>query len=473
MKVRSLCLSLVAALSIACGPHPVPPIQPPTPPTPTVRTIAVVVADTTNRAIVGAAVTLDDTVPPGPHSGTTNGDAYVAFDGVNRTLGPAAVHVRATGCTPYDMPVTLSTGAAADNQTIRIGTLPSVSRALGNAPDILLPPINCVPPLPPVPTRDAILSASESFQGLTVVTAQYGTLAWWEVPITSLNAADRQAVYAAKHAAGDRLISISVSWNYCGVNYGFCYPVPGRDLSKDLPALRALVLEAIQNGFYVALHMAGDGMSAPKNPDGSYPYNDPVGWTYGYEWLMESTPSIVASMQQSPDLTGYMIFLPGFDGVVPGWPEPSYTYPGKLDQWLLLARRSLGAGGYVGVELSAGYAHWGGEGRNYTSLAGQALDIVFQEFGIGNPGQPGDNPDQVWQIAARELGPLYNRPPEQPAWDDPPPTACYLCVGTPRGPFYVNAFEYDTYLWVRARITAAQVQVDRAYMRARGYKIVG
>jgi hypothetical protein len=269
--------------------------------------------------------------------------------------------------------------------------------------------------------------------------------------------------YAAKHAAGDTHIIIPLSWNYAG-DGGYSYPVPGKDLSGDLPTFRALVQEAIQNGFYVMAFLAGDGES---NPAGGY--NDPVGWTYGFAWLMQKLPSIVSALQQPSDLTPWVILVPGWDGVAPGWSADAsipnsgiYHYPSELDNYLLAARALVGSNGYLGVELAAGYCHWGGGSANYSSPAGQALDIILQEF----PGPP--TGDQVWQIGGRELGPRYVRPADQPPGDDPSPPF-YLGGGTPRGPFTAIAFEYDEYRWVRGGVSASQIQTEQAYLRAVGY----
>lgn len=88
--------------------------------------------------------------------------------------------------------------------------------------------------------------------------------------------------------------------------------------------------------------------------------------------------------------------------------------------------------------------------------------MVLQEF----PGPP--TGDQVWQVAARELGPSYVRPPDQPSGDDPNPPY-YLAGGTPRGPWFAVAFEYDEYRWVRNLVTATQNQQERQYLAALGY----
>ena len=75
------------------------------------------------------------------------------------------------------------------------------------------------------------------------------------------------------------------------------------------------------------------------------------------------------------------------------------------------------------------------------------------------------------RAAARELGASYVRPSDQPSGDDPSPPA-YLTGGTPRGPFFPVAFEYDEYRWVRGQVAAGDVQQEQAYLKALGYPSV-
>lgn len=304
-------------------------------------------------------------------------------------------------------------------------------------------------PAHPLPTRDEVLSVKLTFQGLTVTLPTYGTIPWFEPAISSLDAASRQIVYQAKHAAHDSHLAIAISWAYMN-DGGYSYPVGGKDLTGDLPTFRALVAEVIANGFFPVLFLAGDG----ESPSGGG-YDDPNGWTYGYQWLAAHLPQIVASLQQPVDLTPYCILVPGWDGVTPGW------QPAQIDAYLVQAR-SLLPRGYLGLEIAAGAADWGSGAGNYTSAAGQSLDLVLQEF----PGPP--TGDAVWQIAARELGPAYVRPSDEPAGDDPNPPF-YLAGGTPRGPWYAVAYEFDEYRWVRGLVTAAQIQQERQYLGTLGY----
>lgn len=291
-----------------------------------------------------------------------------------------------------------------------------------------------------------------SFQGLTVNLSEpaHQPLQWWDVALTSLSDNDRRLVYAAKRAAGDTHVHLAISWNYEN-DGGFSYPIAGRDLAVMLPAFRNYVEEAIRQGFYVLIMCAGDGEGAGPG------HNDPVGWTYGKTWLVANFARIYKSLA---DLSPYIIWVPGFDGVVPGWQPPQ-----SVDPVLLYMRSVIGSTGYLGLELSAGYASWGDGGSNWNSPAGAAVDVILCEF----PGPP--TGDQVWQIAGRLLGPAYRRPSDQPAWDDPNPPY-YLIKGTPRGPYSVVAFEYDLFRWVRKAVTHEQIVKEREYLKSLGFRNV-
>ncbi|MBS2030233.1 MAG: hypothetical protein JST54_20185 [Deltaproteobacteria bacterium] len=383
----------------------------------------------------------------------------------NTTFGTNRIFMDASACvapgSSYTFTATLTAPSTPGTYTMQWQMLQDQVQWFGATTPVVNISVNA-PSLPAPPRRDQVGAVQLTFQGLSVTLPDYGTIPWFEPAITSISPSDRQLVYAAKHAAGDTHLIMALSWNYAG-DQGYAYPIQGNDLSGDLPAFRALVKEAIENGFIVMVFLAGDGES---NPAGGY--NDPVGWTYGYSWLMQNLASIVGVLQESPDLTPYILFVPGWDGVVPGWaPDASnpssgtYVYPAELDLYLQQARALL-PNGYLGVELAAGYAHWGGSAANYTSAAGQDLDVILQEF----PGPP--TGDQVWQIAGRELGPAYVRPSDQPSGDDPSPPY-YLQGGTPRGPFFPIAFEYDAYRWVRGDVSASDIATEKAYLLGVGY----
>jgi len=306
------------------------------------------------------------------------------------------------------------------------------------------------PPAPtpdPIPTytRDQVCRVRTSFQGLTVHTSQYGDLPWFEPAISSLSPEDREAVYAAKHAAGDTHLGIAVSWRYAEAHQAYEH-VPGRDLSNDLPTLRALVEDAIRHGFIVTLHLAGDGQSTASG------YNDPVGWTYGHQWLMAHLAEIIAAMDGVNDA---ILYVPGYDGVFYGWtPDQVIAFGQKFRQLL--------PNGYLAIEHNIGHIPVGNGAGDWAGPL-QTYDVVLSEF---------DWPlhkDSTWQIAGRLLGPTYHRPSDQPAGDDPTPP-WYLKAGTPRGKYYAIAYEYGEYQWVRGQASAADLKRAADYLRAMGYE---
>lgn len=304
------------------------------------------------------------------------------------------------------------------------------------------------------PTRETLCAVKHTFQGLTVPTVQYGTLRWFSPVLGWLDRPeDRQAAYAAHLAAGDTHVNLAVSSQYDEPWQQYA-GIPGRDFSKDLPLLKARIEEARDAGFMTLLMCAGDGEGAGPG------YNDPIGKTYGKQWLFDNFQRIWDGLG---DVTPWVIACPGYDGVVPGWQPPH-----SVDPVLLEMRRVINAsaGGGIALELAAGYASWGDGGANWESEAGKAVDTVLSEL----PEPLEYNWNQVWQIVAR-LNRPYIRPPNQPAHDDPNPPF-YLHGGTPRGPFYYSAFEFDTYSWVR-KMTLPEVEAHRAYLYALGCSLVG
>lgn len=310
--------------------------------------------------------------------------------------------------------------------------------------------LGLVQPLPPVPNREQVCRVHTTFQGLTVATAQFGSLPWFGAALSWLTPQDRQAVYAAKRAAGDTHCELVLSGSYTEPGQAY-QNIPGRDLSSDLSALVALVDEIVRAGFTPMLFLAGDGQS---NPAGGY--NDPVGQTYGHQWLMAHLSAVTESLG---DLCAYVLFLPGFDGIFYGWDPAQVAAFG-------VRFRELLPNGYLGIEFNTGHLPVGnGPGDYAPGGPMQAYDVIVCEF---------DRPltqDSTWQIAARLLGPAYRRPAEEPAGDDPTPPF-YLKDGTPRGPYFTVAYEYDTYYWVRG-LPASEVDASRAYLRAIGFSEVG
>jgi len=302
-------------------------------------------------------------------------------------------------------------------------------------------------PLPQIPSRARVCGVKETFQGLTVDTEQYGHIPWFEAAYVSLNDKDRAQARQVKRGAEDTHLELALAWNY--QEPGYSYPVPGRDLTGDLPTYRALVEEVIRDGFIPVLRLAGDG-TAP----------DPQGWTKGHDWLMANLEAILTALREPVDLLPYCLITPGYDGVFYGWsPDQVRAFLSKL--------RSLAPACHIGLEFSAGICHLGNGTADYTDPNGlQQLDVVMGEY----DGPP--NTDKLWQVSARWLGPAYRRPPDQPTGDDVSPPY-YLGAGTPRGPFYAIGLEWREYDWVRGHVDLGTLELERRYIQTCGYEHVG
>ena len=309
------------------------------------------------------------------------------------------------------------------------------------------------------PTRDQVCKVAIPFQGFTFQSQEFGAIPMFGPETSTLNDVDLSAYFAYIKSIGFTHCEFAISWQYDETTYQ--YPVPGRDLSNNLPELNRRIRIAVQNGLYVGLFLAGDGLSAPPNPDGSYPYNDPQGWTYGFQWLMANLARIIAGLQtDNVDLTKWMFFSPGYDGVFYGWSPAQVTAFSQLF-------RSILPNGYLAIEFNTGHIPVGNGPADYAANGAMVdYDIILGEF--DNWPTTGD---PTWQIAARLLGPLYKRPSDQPSGDDPHPPN-YLIYPSSRGPYYPIPYEYATYPWVRSELTAAQVAAGRTYYSNLGYPTV-
>lgn len=324
------------------------------------------------------------------------------------------------------------------------------------------------PSFPDKPTRDEVCALQTSFQFLYIDTEQYGRIPSYDVAISSLNPADRQRQYAAKKAAGDTHCLICLSWNYQETTYS--YPVPGRDLSKDLNTFCDLVAEIRQNGFIPVLELAGDGDSVMKDGKPTGEYNDPAGWTYGREWLMEKLPEILSALHNYPtaNLIEHCLISPGFDGIFYGWTDPN----GVEDYGKFV--RAIEPNAYLKIEHSAGNIPLGEGGTDYLPGGRMMLfDVLASEFAVWPT-----TGDTIWQIGARLLGPDYVRPSDQPPDDDPGSPfdygnpKFYVQFDTPRGPIYRIAFEPGTYGFVRGWYTDADAINCGQYYKRVGWKYI-
>lgn len=300
--------------------------------------------------------------------------------------------------------------------------------------------------------RDRVCAVKATWQGLVVVTKAFGALPWTDGLLTVLSAEDRQEAYRVKRLAGDTHFSLPLAWKYDAPD--LAYHIAGQDFTQDLPAFRTLCREVLTEGFYLDLRLPGDGESPDYQGGGDKDPNNP----YGRGWLMANFPRIYEALA---DLAPWIVWCPGYDGVWYGWDGPE-----KVREWWRLARRVIGPKGHLGQMFRMGVCHLGDGGETFTSEAGQCLDVIYQEF----PWPWGSDMQAIWQVSQRLLGPAYRAPDDQL---DYVPSPFYLERGTPRGPFFAVAQEYDTYGWVRAKLSASAVMDHRRYLTRLGYTLVG
>lgn len=350
--------------------------------------------------------------------------------------------------------------------------------------------------LPPKPARGQVCAVQVSLAGLTYTTQQYGSFPAWFYG--KLNASDRLGARAVHRAAGDTHITIPISEAY--KEPGTLWPADladGYDYTQDLATFRAILTETIQAGFFIDVPLAGDGLGAGPG------YNDPVGRTYGYQWLMSNLQRILSSLQglsgEGPDLTPYIIFRPGWDAVFYGWGDPPATRlarPTRLRHMHARLRevgmtlpkpsqaeldsqqqrvkdfgvlfRQLLPNGYLAIEHTPGNIPCGEGGGDYAPGGlMRTYDTIMSEYNTVHE-------DSCWQVVGRMVSP-YNRPADQPAGDDPHPPF-YLAPGNERGPYYYVAFEPTKggiYEWCRGRCTVQDVTNTRTYLRELGCAYTG
>lgn len=424
-----LCLAAwFAACASMLAPKPQPvPIPTPVPPAVAQHSVAVVVA-ADGRPLAGARCAGE------AQEGVTNQDGYVLFP-------PFDAGERTIGC---DAPGFDAIWITFQND--------GVENPATGYPNIRVALKRIVQPLPPVPSRDELATAQLTFQGLTLDCGDEYTGPAPDPFLDVLSPACRQRFYAMKRAAGDKAIAIALAhaYNEPGVHPKLS---EGKDWTKDWPGFRAFLQEVIGAGFYVQLHLAGDG-DCP-NTGG---YCDTVGWTYGYQWLIDNLPTIVREVGAYGD---YIRWGPGFDGVFYGW-EPSAEKVPTFARVL----RSLKPNAVIFLEFNWGHIPIGEGGDDYKPGGRmQDYDLILAEIA------PGLNDDTFYQIVAR-LVPRYTRPPDQPVGDDPNPPY-YLGTPNPRGPWFFNCFEWNLYGWVRSQVSSDQIQRDRQRLRAAGCSIVG
>lgn len=297
--------------------------------------------------------------------------------------------------------------------------------------------------LPLVPTRDQLCNVKESFNSLFVDTPTYGRIAWWETISWFPNYADRKAAYEAKHKNGDTHIILDLSGSYREIPGEYNHV--GADYSQNLSALVSLAREVLREGFLIDMRLAGDGQGSGPG------YNDPVGMTYGHDWLMENLDRIMDAFEP---IYRYIVWTPGYDGVFYGWtPEQCVAYGRKI--------RARWPDAAIGIEFNTGHIPFGEGDADY--LPGgrmQDFDVIYFE---GDPYFY--HGPTTWQIVGRMVSP-YVRPTDQTAEDPTPPF--YLHGQSPRGKWYFNIFEVLTYRHVRGEVSAEEYAAYYEYFKAMG-----
>lgn len=459
--MRRLGLLLAAlALTSAC----VHPSINTTPVAPAVRPIAV----NFTQPITSVNVWFDGSgiLTPQNFSATTGRVGFPDFPATG--ANPSNVHIRADGYQPYDCVTSIPDGSYDFFVGVTVGVAGYgqgwfVGANGSTCPSSLTP---IAPPFPQPATRDAILKMCMSFQGLNVQTS-FGNEPYFEASLAWHDQlADRQAIYAAKHASrnafcpnGDTHAMIFVPWGHplydeAGQFYT-ADKFPAIDWTNNSTAMDpkfiALVTEVIQNGFIPVIVGAED-----------------LGWVTP-ALANHQVSRFVSALQTAPvgDLTKYVSLMPGFDGVFYGWANDQTSIPG----WASSIRTTCPLCNIV-IEHQTGHIPLGEGPSDWTSGgAMQVYDALYSEF---NDDQFDDT---VWQIGARTLGLVskggtYVRPAGQPSGDDPNPPY-YIPNPNPRGKIYVCAMEFGTYGWVRRQYDNVHVAGQRAYFQNIGYSCGG
>ena len=404
------------------------PIQPlPPPPGPQPWTLQVTVRGANSELLTNATGSVA--------MGEPNVAPVACLNGGSGTLGRLACFMPATSSDTWGGTLTVSA-------PLYVTSTVQLIQPDENQPDIYL---TLKPVLPAPPSRSAALGLRLTFQGLSVTTAQYGTLTWFEPFLGALSAlSDRQAVYAAKHGAGDTHAIIECFTHTQPVYNEAPYQgIIQQSCEQNQGAFLALVEEIIQNGFIPVIAYDGD--------DGDNAVD-------GYPNAARQAPILAALLAGNADgdLNPYVVYARLWDSVFYGSSPANITAFGSLF-------RSILPNGYLAIEFNIGHIPLGGGPSDYSSTGAMAnYDLILAEY----PNWPTTG-DAVWQINARMLGPSYKRPPDQPSTDDPNPPY-YLAQLSSRGPFVFSCFEWGEYPWTHGQLTAAQAAQGALYYKAMG-----
>lgn len=305
--------------------------------------------------------------------------------------------------------------------------------------------------LPPPPTRDRACRVRLSFSGLAVETQQYGRLPWYDPALFALtNAADREAVYAAKLSNGDRHCIMTFDPDLGHVNRLGPYnniQIPYAHMTHpDL--MRRDTREVIGHGLTPLVNLGCD------HEDGVPYFQNALDRLHVLNECLRADPA---------DLTRYVIVVPGWDGTFYGWSPDEITEFGRVF-------RSLMPQGYLAIEHDPGHIPVGGGIGDWQPGGPMSTyDVLLSEFAFGDDVPPDDS---LWQVALRLLGPRWVRPADAPDYmtTEYAISKWYLASGNARGPYYPIAFEWwGTFDWVQWDTTTEACAQQRAYLSAVGY----
>jgi len=246
-------------------------------------------------------------------------------------------------------------------------------------------------------------------------------------------------------AANTTHITLDLSGNYLE-NLGWTplYPIPGMDWSNDLSGF-SNIIDWVQNrGFIPIIKLAFDGQGAGPG------WNDPIGWTYGWQWGMDNMERIANGLSKH---IKKVLWSTGWDGCFPTWTR---------NQTILMLqhmRKILGPEACIDTEFngpgSVGYTHMGLGAGDWTP---ETLGIL-DNFSIEATFSPDVN--GIQQVAARLLGSQAKNiePPNYYAGKPPSDDNCFLTQMINLGK-KINMcwFEQNAYLFIRKLINENQAR---------------
>lgn len=329
---------------------------------------------------------------------------------------------------------------------------------LGDAPDRpIFVGLETSNVFPPYPTREQVCNVFCGFQGITIHTHQFGDIPAFGPEAGALNDDDTIWYCEQMKGLGFTHVEFAISWQYDEPDFN--YPVPGLDLAYNLEEVARRLDLIIRQGMFVKFSMAGDGLSVNDDPQQGQ-YNDPHGWTYGYEWAMINLERVLGFLSDylGHDLTEFCIFVPGYDAVFYGWGKEGEVPDLQPQRVIEFGNhfRSIKPDGKLGIEHSDGKIPVGNTTLDWTTNGPlDAYDSLLSEYNPFNL-----HSDSAWQIIGRCSRP-YNRPPDQPAGDDPNPP--YIIQDCSRGKRFYIMYELLTYLWVRNEVTIEECNNEYDY----------